>query len=142
MTESRGSGAASRRTDAWDQIDWRQAERTVRCLLARIVKATQRRVTPPYRRRGCGGLSRMRGNSHVRFSGEGAAERPPPYPTYSNQSKKVIGRPRQLVPGVRINTGPRQSFVILGRWLRRRRRRQLFLSGEGSVISRFSVPRI
>jgi hypothetical protein len=86
MTESRGSGAASRRTDAWDQIDWRQTERTVGYplggLQARIVKATQRRVTLPYRGCGCGGLSRMRGNSHVRFSGEGATERPPPYPTY------------------------------------------------------------
>jgi hypothetical protein len=28
----------------------------------------------------------MRGNSHVRFSGEGAAERLPPYPTYGNQN--------------------------------------------------------
>ncbi len=27
----------------------------------------------------------MRGNSHVRFSGEGAAEKPPPYPTYRYQ---------------------------------------------------------
>jgi citrate lyase beta subunit len=34
MTESRGSGAASHRTDAWDQIDWEQAERTVLCLQA------------------------------------------------------------------------------------------------------------
>ncbi len=41
MTESRGSGAASRTTDAWDQIDWEQAEETVRRLQARIVKATQ-----------------------------------------------------------------------------------------------------
>ncbi|MGH3848326.1 MAG: group II intron reverse transcriptase/maturase [Pseudonocardiaceae bacterium] len=35
-----GSGAASRRTEDWNQIDWRQAERTVRRLQARIVKAT------------------------------------------------------------------------------------------------------
>jgi RNA-directed DNA polymerase len=41
MTESNGSGAASRRTNAWDQIDWDQAERTVRRLRTRIVKATQ-----------------------------------------------------------------------------------------------------
>ena len=41
MTESTSSGAASRRTDDWDQVDWKQAERTVRRLQARIVKATQ-----------------------------------------------------------------------------------------------------
>jgi hypothetical protein len=29
----------------------------------------------------CIGLSRMRGNHHVRFLGEGAAAMPPPYPT-------------------------------------------------------------
>ena len=29
----------------------------------------------------CDGLSRMRGNSHVRFLGEGAAATPFPYPT-------------------------------------------------------------
>ena len=41
MTESKDSGAASRRTETWDQIDWNQADRTVRRLQARIVKATQ-----------------------------------------------------------------------------------------------------
>ena len=41
MTESSGSGAASHRTDAWNQIDWDQVERTVRRLQTRIVKATQ-----------------------------------------------------------------------------------------------------
>ena len=35
------SGAASHRTEDWNQIDWRRAERTVRRLQARIVKATQ-----------------------------------------------------------------------------------------------------
>lgn len=35
-----GSGAASHRTDDWGQIDWRRAERDVRRLQARIVKAT------------------------------------------------------------------------------------------------------
>jgi RNA-directed DNA polymerase len=35
-----GSGAASHRTEDWNQIDWRRAERTVRRLQARIVKAT------------------------------------------------------------------------------------------------------
>jgi RNA-directed DNA polymerase len=41
MTELSGSGAASHKTEAWDQIDWKQAERNVRRLQARIVKATQ-----------------------------------------------------------------------------------------------------
>lgn len=41
MTELQNSGAASRSTEAWDQIDWKQAEVTVRRLQARIVKATQ-----------------------------------------------------------------------------------------------------
>jgi hypothetical protein len=31
-------------------------------------------------------LSRMRGNSHVRFLGEGVAARPPPYPTHEEGS--------------------------------------------------------
>jgi RNA-directed DNA polymerase len=35
-----GSGAASHRTEDWNQINWKQAERTVRRLQARIVKAT------------------------------------------------------------------------------------------------------
>jgi len=41
MTELSGSGAASHKTEAWDQIDWKHAERNVRRLQARIVKATQ-----------------------------------------------------------------------------------------------------
>ena len=41
MTESSGSGAASHRIEAWNQIDWDQAERTVCRLQMRIVKATQ-----------------------------------------------------------------------------------------------------
>ena len=41
MTEPKNSGAASHKTDAWDQIDWKQAERTVRRLQTRIAKATQ-----------------------------------------------------------------------------------------------------
>jgi RNA-directed DNA polymerase len=45
MTELQNSGAASHRTEAWDQIDWERAEETVGYplggLQARIVKATQ-----------------------------------------------------------------------------------------------------
>jgi RNA-directed DNA polymerase len=41
MTELNNSGAASHSTEAWDQIDWKQAEVTVRRLQTRIVKATQ-----------------------------------------------------------------------------------------------------
>jgi RNA-directed DNA polymerase len=41
MTELKGSGAASHRTEAWNQIDWKQAHRNVRRLQTRIVKATQ-----------------------------------------------------------------------------------------------------
>jgi hypothetical protein len=45
-----------------------------------IVKVA-RRVTGSAHAELCGGLSRMRGNSHVRFSGEGVAATPLPYPT-------------------------------------------------------------
>jgi RNA-directed DNA polymerase len=41
MMESRGSGAPSHGAQTWDQVDWKQAEATVRRLQARIVKATQ-----------------------------------------------------------------------------------------------------
>ena len=77
------AGATSHNKVNWNAIDWQKANRTVNRLQARIVKATQEFLS-------CGtaffnerleGLSRMRGNSHVRFLGEGAAATPPPYPT-------------------------------------------------------------
>ena len=35
----------------------------------------------------CNGLSRMKGNFHVRFLGEGVVATPLPYPTQENQSE-------------------------------------------------------
>ena len=40
----------------------------------------------------CIGLSRMRGNSPVRFSGEGVVARPPPYPAGSWGSPQAVMR--------------------------------------------------
>ena len=34
----------------------------------------------------CNGLSRMKGNFHVRFLGEGAAAMPLPYPTFAGKN--------------------------------------------------------
>jgi hypothetical protein len=72
--------ASSGQAAHWEQIDWSQCERQARRLQVSIVKVA-RRVTGSAHAELCGGLSRMRGNSHVRFSGEGVAATPLPYPT-------------------------------------------------------------
>ena len=69
--------ASSDKATHWDQINWSQCARRVRRLQARIVKATTGSARAGLRI----GLSRMRGNSHVRFSGEGVAATLLPYPT-------------------------------------------------------------
>ena len=61
--------ASSDLAKRWDGIVWSRCEREVRRLQARIVKAVQRnqtdRLCPTARLHN--GLSRMRGNSPVRF---------------------------------------------------------------------------
>ena len=78
------AGATSQNKLDWNAIDWHKANQNVHRLQARIVKATQGEYLS------CGtaffnerleGLSRMRGNSHVRFLGEEAVATQPPYPT-------------------------------------------------------------
>ena len=71
------------------QVDWPKCERPVRRLQARIVKVA-RRGTGSAHAELCGGLSRMRGNSHVRFSGEGVAATPLPYPTCDMKSLEQL----------------------------------------------------
>ena len=76
------AGAPSHNKVNWNAIDWQKANRNVNRLQARIVKATQYLLNVTVSFNGhLEGLSRMRGNSHVRFLGEGAAATPPPYPT-------------------------------------------------------------
>jgi hypothetical protein len=76
---------SSAKASHWDQIDWNQCHRQVRRLQARIVQATlglNRRVHRLRLTAGLlNGLSRMKGNFHVRFLGEGAAATPLLYPT-------------------------------------------------------------
>ena len=60
--------ASSGKAAHWEQIDWPKCERQVRRLQARIVKATRNRRNADSAHAGLSiGLSRMRGNSHVRF---------------------------------------------------------------------------
>ena len=78
--------ASSGTTNAWDRIAWSQCGRQVRRLQARIVKVAltenQSVVQTGFAHAGlCNGLSRMKGNFHVRFLGEGAAATLLPYPT-------------------------------------------------------------
>ena len=81
--------ASSGKTNAWDQIDWSHSARQVRRLQARIVKVTltenQTVVKTGFAHAGLwNGLSRMKGNFHVRFLGEGAAATLLPYPTQAS----------------------------------------------------------
>ena len=71
MTAATQAGALSRFDVNWDAIHWHAAHRIVRRLQARIVKAR--------------GLSRMRGNSHVRFLGDRVGVILPGYPTAQTQ---------------------------------------------------------
>jgi hypothetical protein len=62
--------ASSDRATRWTQSDWPKCERQVRRLQACIVKVARRdnrRETGSAHAGSCIGLSRMRGNSHVRF---------------------------------------------------------------------------
>ncbi len=77
MTAAVQAGALSRPAVAWNTINWHSAQRIVRRLQARIVKA-RNRVSSKRRN---GGLSRMRGNSQVRFLGGRVGAIPPGYPT-------------------------------------------------------------
>src|SRR5271157_5870529 len=80
--------ASSGEATHWEQIDWAKCERQVGRLQARIVKATRR--VPGLAHAGLwSGLSRMRRKSHVRFSGEGGAATPFPYPTNARWCKPV-----------------------------------------------------
>lgn len=71
---------ASSTSANWDAIDWQPIEANVRRLQMRIAKATSDGVTGsdlgPLK-----GLSRVKGNFHARFLGEGMAARSFPYPT-------------------------------------------------------------
>jgi hypothetical protein len=70
------AGAVPHGVVGWQAIDWRKVHHNVCRLQARIVQAT-----PASREGRLRGLSRMRGNSHVRFLGGGAVVTPPRYPT-------------------------------------------------------------
>ena len=73
MTAATQAGALSHFDVSWDAIHWHAAHRIVRRLQARIVKATQASGETASRNRGVKrGLSRMRGNPHVRFLGSWA----------------------------------------------------------------------
>ena len=91
------AGAPSHNKVNWNAIDWQKANRNVNRLQARIVKATQYLLNVTVSFNGhLEGLSRMRGNSHVRFLGEGAAATPPPYPT-KGRKKNLQERERLQV---------------------------------------------
>lgn len=66
MTTAQAVGAVSSVAAEWYAIDWQAVHRNVRRLQARIVKAVRPTTAFPRRRRSKG-LSRMKGNFHVRF---------------------------------------------------------------------------
>ncbi len=77
------AGATLYKMVDWYAIDWHKVNQNVRRLQARIVKATREvlpRETASIDDR-LEGLSRMRGNSHVRFLGEERVATLSPYPT-------------------------------------------------------------
>lgn len=85
MNAEQSACASSGKASTRDQIDWPKCERPVRRLQARIVKATQVEYTGSVIAGLWNGLSRMKGNFHVRFLGEGVAATSPPYPTLSKE---------------------------------------------------------
>ena len=89
MNADQTACASSGKASARDQIGWPKSERLVRRLQARIVKVTRAipALTGPAHAGLCNGLSRMMGNHHVRFLGEGAAAMPPPYPTFDRSTR-------------------------------------------------------
>jgi len=77
---------ASPPEELWNAMDWRTTERQVLRLQMRIAKATRSQVEPPGPYSGpSSGLSRMWGNSHVRFLGEDEPAMVHPYPTTSSE---------------------------------------------------------
>ena len=77
MNADQTACASSGKASARDQIGWPKSERLVRRLQARIVKVTRAipALTGPVHAGLCNGLSRMKGNFHVRFLGEGWRQR-------------------------------------------------------------------
>jgi hypothetical protein len=63
------AGAPSHDSVTWHGIDWAKCLREVRRLQVRIVKATPKNGETGFRNGALKGLSRMKGNFHVRFSG-------------------------------------------------------------------------
>ena len=76
------SGAPSRPTENWDQPDWDRIPVQVNRLQVSIAKACAKACAASPSGSVSRGLSRMRGNSHVRFLREGAAVMPSPYLTH------------------------------------------------------------
>jgi hypothetical protein len=74
---------ASPPEELWNAIDWRTTGRRVLRLQTRIAKATREVELPGPYSGPLQGLSRMRGNSHVRFLGEDEPAMVHPYPTDS-----------------------------------------------------------
>ena len=75
---------ASSTSANWDAIKWQSLEVNVRRLQMRIAKATRAMDVVTGSDLGpLKGLSRVKGNFHARFLGEGMAARSFPYPTCS-----------------------------------------------------------
>ena len=83
MNVARARGASSGGTTQTNQRVWFKCARPVNRLQAHIVKAARKfSARTGFAHAGLrSGLSRMKGNFHVRFLGEGAAATPRPYPT-------------------------------------------------------------
>jgi len=83
MNVARAMCAFSDRAPQANQRDWFKCVCPVNRLQAHIVKAARKfSARTGFAQAGLrSGLSRMKGNFHVRFLGEGAAATPRPYPT-------------------------------------------------------------
>jgi hypothetical protein len=83
MNVAQSMCASSGKTTHANQSDWLKSARPVSGLQVHIVEVSREfpALPGPVRTGLRNGLSRMRGNFHVRFSGEGAAAMPLPYPT-------------------------------------------------------------
>jgi hypothetical protein len=71
----------------WDAIDWQPIKANVRRLQMRIAKAV--RVLPGPATGLSKGLSRVTGNYHARFLGEGVAVRSLSYPTLARRFERT-----------------------------------------------------
>ena len=121
MNADQTACAFSGKASARDQIGWPKSERLVRRLQARIVKVTRAipALTGPVHAGLCNGLSRMKGNFHVRFLGEGVAATSPPYPTIERSApmmpdwkQDVIARSLNAIAGW-TSPGPLFAFSFL-----------------------------